>query len=85
VARARTFEWSNRPDPIWTLSGWCATVSDLPVAAYQVSGEYSMIKAASQLGWIDEQAVTMESLVSIKARGADLILTYFTEDVLERL
>jgi porphobilinogen synthase len=58
---------------------------DLPVAAYQVSGEYSMIKAAAQLGWIDEQAVMMESLLSIKRAGADLILTYFTEDVLGRL
>jgi len=58
---------------------------DLPVAAYQVSGEYSMIKAAAQLGWMDHDAVMMESLVSIKRAGADLILTYFTEDVLERL
>ncbi|MFZ5427806.1 MAG: porphobilinogen synthase [Thermodesulfobacteriota bacterium] len=58
---------------------------DLPVAAYQVSGEYSMIKAAAQLGWMDEQAVMMESLVAIKRAGADLILTYFTEDVLGRL
>ena len=58
---------------------------DLPLAAYQVSGEYSMIKAAGQLGWIDEQAVMLESLTAIKRAGADLILTYFTEDVLERL
>jgi len=58
---------------------------DLPLAAYQVSGEYSMIKAAGQLGWIDEQAVMMESLLCIKRAGADLILTYFTEDVLDRL
>lgn len=58
---------------------------DLPLAAYQVSGEYSMIKAAGQLGWIDEQAVMMESLLAIKRAGADLILSYFTEDVLERL
>jgi porphobilinogen synthase len=58
---------------------------DLPVAAYQVSGEYSMIKAAAQLGWMDEQAVMLESLTAIKRAGADLILTYFTEDVLKRL
>ena len=58
---------------------------DLPVAAYQVSGEYSMIKAASQLGWVDEEAVAMESLTAIKRAGADIILTYFTEDVLPRL
>jgi porphobilinogen synthase len=58
---------------------------DTPVAAYQVSGEYSMIKAAAQNGWIDEKAVIMESLVAFKRAGADLILTYFTEDVLKTL
>jgi len=58
---------------------------DLPVAAYQVSGEYSMIKAAAQLGWIDEERVVMESLMGIKRAGAELILTYFAEDVLARL
>ncbi|WP_462323340.1 porphobilinogen synthase [Desulfoplanes sp.] len=55
---------------------------DVPTAAYQVSGEYSMIKAGAQLGWIDEQKIVMESLTSIKRAGADLILTYYTEDVL---
>jgi porphobilinogen synthase len=58
---------------------------DTPVAAYQVSGEYSMIKAAALNGWIDEQAVIMESLVAFKRAGADLIITYFTEDVLRTL
>ena len=58
---------------------------DLPVAAYQVSGEYSMIKAAALNGWIDETAVVMESLLSIKRAGAEQILTYFTEDVLQLL
>lgn len=53
---------------------------DVPVAAYQVSGEYSMIKAAAQAGWIDENAVLMESLLSIKRAGADLILTYFAKE-----
>ncbi|SDK82996.1 porphobilinogen synthase [Maridesulfovibrio ferrireducens] len=56
---------------------------DLPVAAYQVSGEYSMIKAAGINGWIDEKAVVLESLIGLKRAGADLILTYFTEDVLK--
>ena len=51
-----------------------------PLAAYQVSGEYSMIKAAAQSGWIDEDKVMMESLVSIKRAGADIILTYFAKD-----
>ena len=52
----------------------------LPVAAYQVSGEYSMIKAAAQAGWLDESRAMMESLLSIKRAGADLILTYFAKD-----
>jgi porphobilinogen synthase len=52
----------------------------VPVAAYQVSGEYSMIKAAAQQGWIEESSVMMESLVSIKRAGADLILTYFAKE-----
>lgn len=49
----------------------------IPVAAYQVSGEYAMIKAASQLGWLDERRVVEESLLSIKRAGADMIITYF--------
>ncbi len=56
-----------------------------PVAAYQVSGEYSMIKAAGQLGWMDETKVMWESLIAIKRAGADIILTYFTETALEEL
>jgi porphobilinogen synthase len=52
---------------------------DLPVAAYNVSGEYAMIKAAAQLGWIDEDKVIMETLISIRRAGADLILTYFAK------
>ncbi len=50
---------------------------DLPIAAYQVSGEYAMIKAAAKLGWIDEERVALESLTSIKRAGADIILTYY--------
>jgi porphobilinogen synthase len=50
---------------------------DLPVAAYNVSGEFSMIKAAEKMGWIDGQKVMMETLIGIKRAGADLILTYF--------
>ncbi len=56
---------------------------DVPVAAYQVSGEYSQIKAAGQLGWIDETAVALESLIAFKRAGADLILSYFTQDLLK--
>ncbi len=56
------------------------TFPALPLAAYQVSGEYSMIKAAAKLGWLDESAVMMESLLSIKRAGADFIITYFALD-----
>lgn len=55
----------------------------LPVAAYQVSGEYLMIKAASGAGWLDEKAVVLESLTAIKRAGADFILTYFAKQVAE--
>jgi porphobilinogen synthase len=51
----------------------------LPIAAYQVSGEYSMIKAAAQAGWLDESRAIMESLLAIKRAGADLILSYFAK------
>ena len=54
---------------------------DVPIAAYNVSGEYSMVKAAAQLGWLDEERVMMEVLTSISRAGADLILTYFAKDV----
>ena len=52
-------------------------ITDLPVAAYHVSGEYSMIKAAAANGWIDHDAVALEQLTSVKRAGADIILTYF--------
>ncbi len=58
---------------------------DLPVAAYNVSGEYAMIKAADQLGWLDGKRVMMESLTSIKRAGADMILTYFAMDAAREL
>lgn len=51
--------------------------TSLPVAAYQVSGEYAMLKAASERGWLDERAVVLESLTAIRRAGADLILTYY--------
>ena len=55
--------------------------TDLPIAAYQVSGEYLMIKAAAADGWIDEKKVALESLTGIKRAGADMILTYFAKDL----
>jgi porphobilinogen synthase len=53
---------------------------DLPLAAYNVSGEYSMLKAAARLGWLDERRVALESLIAIKRAGADMILTYWAKD-----
>ena len=58
---------------------------NLPVAAYNVSGEYAMVKAADQRGWIEGKKVMMEMLLSIKRAGADLILTYFAKEVAELL
>ena len=55
---------------------------DAPIAAYHVSGEYAMIKAAAQNGWIDEQRVMMETLTSIKRAGADIILTYYAREAI---
>lgn len=56
-----------------------------PVAAYQVSGEYAMIKAAARNGWIDEERVMMESLIAIRRAGAEMILTYFAKDAARAL
>jgi porphobilinogen synthase len=64
-------------DIIWRVKEAC----DLPVAAYNVSGEYSMVKAAALNGWIDEEKVVMETMTSFKRSGADLILTYHAKDV----
>ncbi|MDJ0828580.1 MAG: porphobilinogen synthase [Desulfobacterales bacterium] len=58
---------------------------DLPVAAYNVSGEYAMVKAAQQMGWLDGQRVMLETLTAIKRAGADLILTYFATDAAKAL
>ncbi|HKY30670.1 MAG TPA: porphobilinogen synthase [Pyrinomonadaceae bacterium] len=58
---------------------------DLPLAAYHVSGEYAMLKAAAQNGWIDEQRVMMETLTSIKRAGADIILTYYAREAVRVL
>ncbi len=53
----------------------------IPLAAYNVSGEYSMVKAAGQMGWIDEKAIMVEILTAIKRAGADIIITYFAKDI----
>ena len=61
------------------------TEFQVPVAAYNVSGEYAMVKAAAQNGWIDEERVALELLTSIKRAGADMILTYFAKSVVQWL
>jgi porphobilinogen synthase len=58
---------------------------DMPIAAYHVSGEYAMVKAAAQLGWIDGDAVAVEHLLAMKRAGADIILSYFAREFAERL
>ena len=59
--------------------------SDLPVAAYQVSGEYSMIKLASEQGVLDEQKAVIESVLSMKRAGANAIITYYAEELIQWL
>jgi porphobilinogen synthase len=58
---------------------------DVPVAAYNVSGEYAMVKAAAQAGWLDERQAALESLTAIKRAGADLIVSYWTKDLAQWL
>jgi porphobilinogen synthase len=60
-------------------------MTDLPLAAYNVSGEFSMVKATAMMGWLDEERVVIEILTSIKRAGADLILTYWAKDVARAL
>ena len=58
---------------------------DVPVAVYQVSGEYAMLKAAAEKGWLDHDAVMMEQIIAIKRAGADIIASYFAKDVVKLL
>jgi porphobilinogen synthase len=59
--------------------------TDLPLAAYNVSGEFSMIKAAAKLGWVDGTKVMLETLTAIKRAGADMILTYFALEAAQEI
>ena len=68
-------------DVIWQVKSTFA----VPTAAYHVSGEYAMIKAAAARGWIDEQRIMMESLTSIARAGADIIVTYYARDAARHL
>ena len=62
-----------------------AATVDVPLAAYHVSGEFAMVKAAAAAGWIDGAAVALEQLTVIKRAGADFVLTYFAAEVAEAL
>ena len=68
-------------DIIWRVK----QAFNIPVAAYNVSGEFALVKAAAQQGWVDGELVMMEVLTSIKRAGADVILTYFAKDAARRL
>jgi porphobilinogen synthase len=58
---------------------------DMPVAAYNVSGEYAMLKAAGAAGWMDDQAAALESLTAIKRAGADIVVSYWTKELADWL
>ena len=58
--------------------------TDLPVACYNVSGEYSMVKAAGKEGWIDEQKVIMENMYAFSRAGANIIITYHAKEIMEK-
>ena len=77
--RAPTSSWLS---PRWPTSIWCRRGRNppVPVAAYQVSGEYAMIRAAAANGWIDERAAALESLTGIRRAGADIVLTYWAAE-----
>ena len=61
-----------------------AEISNVPVAVYNVSGEYSMVKAAAKMGWIDENAIIRENMIAFKRAGADIIITYHAKEFLEK-
>jgi len=61
-----------------------AEVSNVPVAVYNVSGEYSMVKAAAKMGWIDEDAIIRENMIAFRRAGADIIITYHAKEILEK-
>jgi len=67
--------------PYLDIIRWVRDAFDHPLAAYNVSGEYAMVKAAARMGWLDEQGAALESLIAIKRAGADMILTYWAKDV----
>ncbi len=85
LRKVRISSWSNPRLPYLDIIYRAKQEFDLPLAAYNVSGEYSMIKAAAQLGWLDEEKAMVESLTAIKRAGADIIITYFAPQMAKLL
>ena len=71
--------------PFLDVIRWVKDATGYPVAAYQVSGEFAMIQAAAERGWIDGERVMMDSLLSIRRAGADIIITYFARQAARML
>ncbi|MBR2093607.1 MAG: porphobilinogen synthase, partial [Candidatus Methanomethylophilaceae archaeon] len=80
VAEGRDIIMVKPAGPYLDIIRDAANTYDLPIAAYQVSGEYAMMKAAAKNGWIDEERIMMESLLGIKRAGADIIITYYAKE-----
>ena len=79
---------THRPRRLRTTSAMrrlVAETADVPVAAYQVSGEYAMVEAAAANGWLDRERTILETLTAIRRAGADLVLTYWAVEVARRL
>ena len=81
--RAPTWSWSSRRCPYLDVLAEVRRATLAPIAAYQVSGEYAMIKAAAAAGWLDERAAALEALTAIKRAGADMVITYWAGYVAE--
>ena len=79
--KAQTSSWSSRPCRIWIWSVRSGMLIDLPVAAYSVSGEYAMVKAAAAKGWIDEERIISEMAISAYRAGVDIYITYYAKEL----
>ena len=83
--RARTRSWSSRRFPYLDVIRAVRERFDAPLFAYNVSGEYAMVKAAAARGWLDERQAALEGLTAIKRAGADVIVSYWARELAEWL